>query len=313
MITYSTFQNTFDRTPRMATTTWDDFILYLEHNFCIQRPACDAEKSKRTPLMSPALYNPGFKRLNANVVGWGGFVGLDIDNCLTFDETIELGQWFNTDWVAYTTTRSTPLHHKQRLFLRVDRTIEVNEIALVWTALHHITHGVIDRQCKDFSRMYYVPADWEPHPENPEPYVNFNYGSGDGLTVEWLIKQVPFTANVNTSAPTAYTPLSSLNGTAPRLVNGSLFTCPYVKAWMIERYIKTPKGEHHIALYKFMEHIAKYAAKDNYPITDVELATYAAYMDDYSIIKTNPNRWTSGRILNEARRAIGVAAQGVTP
>lgn len=297
----------------MANTTWQSFIDYLEHAFCVQRPACEDEKRHRTPLMSPAMYEPNIKRLNANVIGWGGFVGLDIDNYLTFGETVELGQWFNTDWVAYTTTRSNIEQHKQRLFLKVDRTIEVNEIALVWAALHHITHGVIDKQCKDFSRMYYMPAFWTPHKENPDPYVNFDYGSGYGLTVDWLIKQVPVTMNINTTAPTAYAPRATLPSTqnivAP--ITASIYASPYVKGWMIDKYQNTPKGEHHLALYKFMEKIAEYAARDDYPITDTELVSYAAQMDAASKIKTNETRWTSGKIFEEAQRAIGVVANNI--
>ena len=44
---------------------------------------------KEAPLMSPATYEPGTTRANDNVVGWGGWAALDVDNFKGDIRTIE--------------------------------------------------------------------------------------------------------------------------------------------------------------------------------------------------------------------------------
>jgi len=307
-VTYSAFRHTYDTRPLIFQTSWDGFVGHLANCFQTRRPACEGEKRAFTPLVSPALFRAGGKRCDANVAAWGGWLAVDIDDHLTWTDTVQIASALGGDWCAYTTTRSTPGHNKQRLFVRADRQIEADEIHQVWAGMYELFGHTIDPQCKDLSRMYYVPANWQPHPENPCPHVAFDAAFTDaGVSVDKIKAEArevippPTRASVSAAqrspapchAPVNLQTLDSLP---------NLWNFKYVLPCDIARYLDTPRGGHHRALWAFMVSVAERAILSGYPITPTELHATAFDLDGISPIKTNPARWR--KINDEAQRAI---------
>jgi len=78
MVSLTIFDSIYDNktNKRMDYTSFDEFeaILYKLSESTKYPTKQDA------PLLSPAIYQPDTTRANDNVVGWGGFGILDIDD-----------------------------------------------------------------------------------------------------------------------------------------------------------------------------------------------------------------------------------------
>ena len=87
MVSLTIFDNIYDNKThkRMDYTSFDEFagVLY--------KLASDDKypTKKEAPLISPATYEPNTTRANDNVVGWGGWAALDVDDFTGDIRTIE--------------------------------------------------------------------------------------------------------------------------------------------------------------------------------------------------------------------------------
>ena len=120
-----------------------------------------AESSKyptksEAPLISPAIYLPDTTRANTNVVAWGGFGIVDVDDYVGDIKDIE-STYEKYKYICYSTASSKVSHPKFRLVFPLTSHVEADNIKHFWFALNKEIGDIADAQTKDLSRMYYIP------------------------------------------------------------------------------------------------------------------------------------------------------------
>ena len=108
-------------------------------------------------MVSPAVFLSNTTRANKNVVKWTGWCCVDVDN-MGSDEFQNLDFGFRC--FVYSTASSKKDTPKFRVVIDLDRDVDVSEIPHFWFALNKELHGVVDKQTKDASRMFYLPANY---------------------------------------------------------------------------------------------------------------------------------------------------------
>ncbi|MGH1572571.1 hypothetical protein ACRAWG_20195 [Methylobacterium sp. P31] len=322
-ITYSHFSNCFDTQPDQYVTTWPLFVnnLYSERF----RRRADEKTKRRTPLISPAAYELGDRRNNENVIGWGSWMGLDIDNegllYTPFDMAVAEIEALGLNAVIYTTTKATAACHRFRVLLHLSRDLTAQEIKPYYAAVCRKFSGLApDPSCKDLSRMYTVPTIWTPSETgNVEPLdLYWSRTGGVPLDIDAVLAEHP--PEVSAPLPRSSLPqhAAPIPQPAAKIVRNqpttlrplppgcSLLASPVVTSGMIEDYINSPKGSHHTGLYRFMTRVAARAAVLEFEITVEDLVAYAREVDVISPIKTATTRWARS-IYTEAARALEYA------
>ena len=187
------FVNTWGRQIRKRTLSWPELVGVLT-NF---RVAEDGTKAD-LPAWSPAIYRPGTTRGKANVEALTCLV-LDYDDGrATIDEALDCWHW--RPGILHTSWSHTKDRHRFRVILPLHAPVPVEDWPGVfawadrWTRkctnqdeikaledYHRATWAsVIDTQCKDPGRIYYVPAirspdwahyatAWRPSGQPPDP------------------------------------------------------------------------------------------------------------------------------------------------
>ena len=124
-----------------------------------------AESSKyptksKAPLISPATYLPDTTRANDNVVAWGGFGIIDVDDFQGDIKDIE-SKYERYKYLCYSTASSSISHPKFRLVFPLTKWIQKENIKHFWYALNKEIGDIADAQTKDLSRMYYIPSKYK--------------------------------------------------------------------------------------------------------------------------------------------------------
>jgi hypothetical protein len=184
-ISLTLFNSVFDNKThkRMDLTDWQQFVDLLFDLSKIKR------KGKRdAQLMSPAIYKPDTTRANINVDSWAGWAAVDID-----DYTVEgdlkddlFNRFGNWEYICYSTASSTNMAPKFRVVFALTRNVWDHEIRHFWFALNTELKNVGDKQCKDLSRMYYIPADYN----DANNFIFRNHASA--LDVDVLLLKHPY-------------------------------------------------------------------------------------------------------------------------
>ena len=120
----------------------------------------ELENKKDANLISPAVYIKDSTRKNDNVVSWGGWCAVDVDD-VSFDVPLEkyLEELFPSwRYVCYSTASSTIDKPKFRIVFALSQRIETEEINAFWHALQKSIGEMGDEATKDKSRMFYIPA-----------------------------------------------------------------------------------------------------------------------------------------------------------
>ena len=112
------------------------------------------------PLISPATYLPDSTRANDNVVSWGGFGILDVDDFVGDIKEIEK-HYEQYRYFCYSTASSSLDNPKFRLVFPLTHWVEKDNIKHFWFALNKEIGDIADAQTKDLSRMYYVPSQYK--------------------------------------------------------------------------------------------------------------------------------------------------------
>ena len=295
-IIFSLFETTRATRPEQVVTDWPGFVDFLRACAEIERPSTAAHKLDCTPAISPAYYREGDTRGNARVLGWGGWTALDLDSGLDPSAVLDVIEPLNH--VVYSSTSSSRQCPKFRVMIEADRPIGSSEAPAVWLALGDLIPA-LDRQCRDLSRLYYVPAAWQSSPENPAPYRIWSEQLGAGaLPIDEMVALVD---PARLPSPPSTAPLiSALAGVEPHA--GDL-----MRADILAEYLALPRGEHHVGLYRLMCRVASDAVFNGVAITAEDLVSAAREADSLCATKTNAARW--GRIREEARRALSWAAR----
>ena len=115
---------------------------------------------KQAPLISPATYLPDTTRANDNVVAWGGFGIIDVDDFKGDIKEIEK-KYERFKYLCYSTASSSISSPKFRLVFPLSEWVKKDQIKHFWFALNKEIGGIADAQTKDLSRMYYIPSKYE--------------------------------------------------------------------------------------------------------------------------------------------------------
>jgi hypothetical protein len=300
----------------MHECDWSDFVSAMVDLYD-PRGATDYTKKSSTPAISPAIYPDGARRANEHVLGWGGWIGLDIDNdgpiWTTVDDVVAALEAVPCDYLIYTTMKATPSRHRLRVIFPLSRELGRDEVEACWAAVCRMFNGLgPDPSCKDLSRIYTAPSLWQPRNDgNGDPFNEFRFRiDGDVLDIDAVLAAYPPPV---VSAPSpVIRRASTVSIDPPRPIpregkkalpaDCSIYASPVVTASMIEDYVNAPKGTHHTGLYRFMTRVVGRAVAKGYSITADDLIALAQEVDDASPIKTNPSRWS--RIRYEAERAL---------
>ena len=257
------------------------------------------KQKKDAPLISPATYVESSKRANANVVAWGGFGIVDVDDYVGTVEDIQK-QYEEYRYICYSTASSTKENPKFRLVFPLTKWVDNEQIKHFWYALSKEIGDIADVQTKDLSRMYYIPATYE-------GAHNFIF-SHDGkiMDPDELMEKHRYISTSDSFFDRL--PESIRNGLIEhrkQQLNNKDFTwtsyrdCPFVNQRQVEEYKKISGTGWYYKMYQIMVTVAGNATKRGYPITAQEIAYICRDLDN------DTGGWYGKRDLTkEADRAI---------
>lgn len=307
MLSLTIFKSRFDNKTdkRVDLENWDQLVKLL-HKLS-RRPLkgkTDAE------LISPAVYTTGTTRANKNVLAWAGWCAVDVDDIEVDGELNEFVNSWVSNWrfVCYSTASSRPDKPKFRLVFELDRHVGVDEIKHFWFALQSHLDDAGDKQCKDLSRMYYVPAAYaDAH--------NFIFSGGDEpLCVSDLLAKYPYAVkerseNFLDRLPEEWAKQviehrkTSLKNDTYRWTDYK--DCPFVNKKLLQEYMSIAgidgSGRYRM-IYKMMISIASSAIEKGYPITEIEIVELIRQID-----MDSSNKYQNRALDVEASNALEYA------
>ena len=300
MYSLTIFKNRYDNKThkRMNFDSWEEFVDLL------YRLSEKSETKATAPLISPAIYEDGTTRSNKNVKLWGKWAAVDVDDIdIPADKLVEIltERFGNWDFVCYSTASSTVDRPKFRLVFNLMETVHKDQISKFWYALNTELDSIGDKQTKDLSRMYYVPANYD----GAHNFIFHN--SGDPVDIDYLVVKHPYKEREGKSflerLPEEMQKAviehrkQSLNNT--NITWTGYTDCPFFpKKLAMEYQTITNTGWYH-KMFQIMVAIAGNAVKREYPITAKEIAKLCAEFD-----KDNGN-WYNNRPLElEADSAL---------
>ena len=257
---------------------------------------------KAAQLISPASYIKDTTRANKNVTGWGGWAAIDVDDH-EFKGDLEnelrsmFGNWY---YVCYSTASSTDDFPKFRLVFPLTSSIDESRIKQFWWALNSELESIGDKQTKDLSRMYYIPATYA----GANNFIFTN--TGNHIDPDLLISRHPMPQKSKTifdgmpdSMKQAIMQYRA-NGLTNTNYSWSSYTdCPFVSRRMIAEYNAISQTGWYAKMYAFMVSVAGNAVSKKYPITSQELVMMCQELD------RDTGGWYENRAFDtEAERAI---------
>lgn len=306
MIEITLFRSIFDNQTNNRFT-FDSFEKFSNALYKIsQKKAVKPQRGQRSKrdaaLISPAVYTKNTTRANDNVIRWGGWAALDVDDYdVSFEESLQV--FNNYEYVCYSSASSTKEHPRYRIVFALSDVVEKDDIRHFWFALNKEFAGLGDEQAKDLSRMYYVPGQY------PNAY-NFIFSNhGDYLNPKELMRrheyvepQGDFISKLPIEMQRALVKQrrNSLSNTAIKW--SSYHDCPFVNSKMIDYYrtiAHTDGSGRYAYFYKLMLNIAGNAIRSQYPITASEIAALLREID-----MENGHRYKKRKLETEASRAI---------
>ena len=251
------------------------------------------------PLISPATYLPDSTRANDNVVSWGGFGILDVDDFVGDIKDIEK-KYEKFRYVCYSTASSTHDKPRFRLVFQLKEMVLKSNIKHFWFALNKEIGGIADAQTKDLSRMYYIPASYK----NAFNFI-FTH-DGEVMDPAALMKQHPYVRPNQTmfdKFPKAIQ--DALVARKKEQLNNKNFKwtsyrdCPFVNKNQINEYKSITGTGWYAKMYQIMVSTAGNAMSRGYPITPKEIEYLCRDLDN------DTGNWYGKRdIEKEAERAI---------
>jgi len=305
MYSLTIFKNTFDNKThrRMEFDSWEKFEGLL--NDLSQKEGQKGGKHS-SPLISPACYHEGTTRSNRNVTYWGGWAAVDVDDFSILDgvnlyQTIQhiCGQY---KFICYSTASSTLTHPKFRLVFPVDKIIDSTEIPHFWYALNKELGDLGDKQTKDLSRMYYVPAIY------PEAFNFWFTNEGKTISVKELTDKWEYVQAKTGNSFLARLPESLRQEVISYRKNqmsntnvqwSSYKDCPFFPKRLAQEYMTISETGWYHKMYQIMVATAGNAIKNEYPITPKQIADLCQELDN------DTGKWYDNRPLElEANSAI---------
>ena len=299
-ISLTLFKSVFDNKThrRLDLDNFDQFKHLLYDLAKIPR-----ESKQEAQLISPATYRPNTTRANTNVVDWGGWCAVDVDDHkFEGDLQNELVTLYNKfSFICYSTASSREDYPKFRLVFPLTKRVEADNIRAFWYALNTELGSIGDKQTKDYSRMYYIPGTYK-------SAFNFIFDH-TGVPIDPDVLMAKHPAPIKTSnsffdrLPEAIQSQivehrkAKLDNTS---FNWSSYRdCPFFPKNLESEYrLINNTGWYH-KMYQIMVAIAGNAVKNNYPITCQEITTMCRELDQET------GNWYENRPMEkEADRAL---------
>ena len=301
----SQFDNKTDK--RMNFSTFDE-VEKLLYGLSQQQK----KGKKDAELISPAVYEAGTTRANKNVTAWAGWCAVDVDDIEVDGELNDFVRNLVPDWrfVCYSTASSRPDRPKFRLVFELDRHISVAEIKHFWYSLQSRLDDQGDKQCKDLSRMYYIPATYA-------EADNFIFsGAGKPIDVDALLEQYPYVDRAksgNTFLDRLPPELAEqvVNHRKSMMQNTNIYwtgyhDCPFWPKKLAAEYTAISETGWYSKMYSMMVAVAARALEKEYPISSTQIAELCKQFD------AENGNWYENRPLNvEADRALEYAYRNI--
>lgn len=303
MFSLTIFKNQYDNKTHRRLD-FDEFSQFEKMLYKLaERPLASKRDAE---LISPATYLPDTTRANRNVVEWGGWAAVDVDDH-QFEGDLEnelRSRYGRYSYVCYSTASSTDDHPKFRLVFPLKTTVKASDIRSFWYALNTELGYIGDRQTKDLSRMYFVPAKYA----GANNFIFSN--SGDHIDHRELINKHPH-AVVNKAKsffdrlPEALQEqvIQHRKQKADKHYSWTSYKdCPFVSKRQINEYKALSGTGWYAMMYKIMCSTAVRAVEKGYAITSLELAALMKELD------AETGNWYENRPLTvEAENAIEFA------
>jgi len=262
--------------------------------------------SNSSPLISPAMYRSASTRANDNVLGWGSWCCVDIDEYDgTIDDVLEhLKPYY---YICYSTASSKEYHPKFRVVFPLTAVVGSDKIKAFWHAINALVLDVVDAQTKDLSRMYYVPAKY------PGAYNFIFKNEGKHINPMDLMAKYPYVEatrkkNFLQTLPDAIQRevISYRRNQMENMVTWTGYKdCSFFPKKLAQEY----SGMAHIdgsgryqKMYQIMVAIAGNASEAGYPITAEEIVDLCREFDI-----ANTNLYEKRPMLKEAQNALEYA------
>lgn len=313
VISATFFKNRFDNTTQKRID-FEDFNRFSKFIYKLsQRPLGGKEDAE---LFSPAIYTPDSERRNKNVLAWAGWCAIDVDNIeIEGDINDYVINHLVCDWkfVCYSTASSRKDHPKFRIVFETDTHIRSDDIRHFWYALQTELNSVGDKQCKDLSRMYYIPATYT-------GAHNFIFSGGNKpINVSELLGKHPYVEQKSLNRSFMDRLPDDLQKKIIQYRIGKMENknyswisyedCPFVNRELIRDYksiAHIDNSGRYAMIYKIMISIAVNAIKREYPITTNEIVDLIKQLD-----RDTSNRYEKRSLDVEADRAIEYAYKNV--
>lgn len=293
----SAFDNKTHRKIQLRSFTELEQLLYGLSN--------ETKKGKKdAQLISPAVYQPGTTRANKNVLSWGGWCAVDVDDYevegnLKDDLVTRFGAH---TFVCYSTASSTLASPKFRLVFELTDEVEQSDIKHFWYALNSELEDIGDKQTKDLSRMYYIPAKYvDAH--------NFIFSnSGSPIDPYHLMSKWPYDRNRDSKNFLDRLPKEFqqqvLEYRQSKLTNtsyswSSYRDCPFWPRDLASEYQTISDTGWYAKMYAIMVKVAGNATYRGYPIQAYEIADLCKQFD-----LENGNWYENRPLETEADRAL---------
>ena len=301
-ISLTLFKNVFDNKTNKRIDL-NDFKAFERFLFNLSKKSLQGKKDAH--LISPAIYKENTTRANDNVTAWAGWCAVDVDdfevnsNCL---EEILIKKFGHLHFLCYSTASSTTSFPKFRLVFPLIRNILNKEIKSFWYALQSSLGDLGDKQTKDLSRMYYIPAEYT-------GAYNFIFkNEGEWLNPDTLMLQYPRPeqANLNSFFDRLPEPMQKeiIEHRKSKLENTNIQwsnyrDCPFWPKKLASEYNTISNTGWYHKMYQIMVAIAGNAIKKKYPISADEISVLCREFD------TDTGNWYKNRPMNkEADRAL---------
>ena len=308
-ISLTLFKSQFDN----KTDKRMDFSSFDELEKLLYGLSKQPKKGKKdAELISPAVYEPGTTRANKNVTAWAGWCAVDVDDIEVDGELDAFIRNLIPGWrfVCYSTASSRPSKPKFRLVLPLERDVRADEIRSFWFALQSHLNDAGDKQCKDLSRMYYIPATYA------DAYNFIISGSGDAVDVDGLLAKYPYVDRAksgNTFLDRLPPELAEqvVNHRKSMMQNTNIFwsgyhDCPFWPKKLAAEYTAISETGWYHKMYQMMVAIAARALEKEYPISSKQIAELCKQFD------AENGNWYENRPLDlEADRALEYAYRNV--
>lgn len=305
------FRSTFDnKTHRHASLEWDRFVEFLEA--LSQEPGYKPAKGetgvKGSPLISPAVFTKGELRRNVNVLYWGGWAAIDIDEYDGKKPSQIVESFADYENVIYSTASSTRKKPKFRVVLQLAENVPATKIRHFWYALNKEFNSLADPQTKDLARMFYIPGQY------PAALNFFLKNKGKVLDPtelmekhnDYSVQRHGFGASMSDEMQKRIGDyrLSQMGNTQYRW--SGYRNCKFVSQKLVDEYKCITGTGWYSTMYRIMTSIASRAIYAKYPITPSEIADLCREIDNET------GSWYKGRPIEvEAARAISFALVNV--